>query len=374
LQPTTANDLRVQLTMPTWTIHRSTDRSYIYERFARLGERHALHFSPANSARYLTAWNARYLAQRALGAAGIVREEGVLTPPLYGRSDADVVFSYGDFPDGYAGLPVVWEHTFAPQLNSDEAEWQRQWRERAGTVVERASRVVTATEVSAEWFVRMFPGAAAKIRCVPYYFPDLVAIDDAALQAKCENQGPVRLLFVGKQARRKGLLNFVSAFNSLDPTTQRQLEVHVVSAMLDGPIALPASWHWQRSVADVQAVMRDAHVLVFPVLGEAFGLVLVEAMAAGCMPLTTSAPIQRSIVGPAAGQFVDPHDPNALAGRLRALAHDRPQLEHGMRAARERFVERYAPASVGQRYANLLWEAAGRSGSAAVRVPAESLG
>jgi hypothetical protein len=38
-QPSAADDLNV------WTIRRSTDRRYVYERFARLAQRHPLRFS-----------------------------------------------------------------------------------------------------------------------------------------------------------------------------------------------------------------------------------------------------------------------------------------------------------------------------------------
>lgn len=365
--PTAADDLRVQLTMPVWTINRSTDRSYVYERFARLGERYPLQFAPADAVEYLAAWNARYLAARGLKLAGVTLEYGLWTPRIRRRSAGEVVFSYGEFPDGYDDVPIVWEHTFAPQLTSDETAWQERWRARASSIVERATRIVTATEVSVEWFARMFPRAATKVRCVPYYLPDITAISDDALRAKLADSAPVRVLFVGKEARRKGLPQFVAAYRELDAATQRQLDVHVISAMLDGVVELPATWHWQRSVPDVQVAMRDAHAFVFPSLTEAFGLVLVEAMAAGCMPVSTIAPLQRSIVGDEAGLFADPRDPSALADCLRTLVRDRDRLQHGMRAARDRFDRRYAAEQVGRGYANLLWEGAGRSGSAPVR-------
>ena len=370
--PTAAGDLRVQLTMPVWTVNRSTDRSYVYERFTRLGELYPLQFSPADAVDYVAAWNARYLAARALKLAGVTLEHELWTPRIRRRAQADVVFSYGMFPDGYDDVPIVWEHTFAPQLTSDEAAWQHGWRARASSIVERATRIVTATEVSVEWFARMFPSAAAKIRCVPYYLPDITAISDDALQAKQADTAPVRVLFVGKEARRKGLPQFVAAYRELDPATQRQLDVHVISAMLDGVVDLPSTWHWQRSVPDVQLAMRNAHALVFPSLTEAFGLVLVEAMAAGCMPVSTIAPLQRSIVGEEAGLFADPRAPSAIAACLRTLVRDRDRLQHGMRAARDRFQRQYAAERVGRGYANLLWEAAGRSGSASIRGPAST--
>jgi glycosyltransferase involved in cell wall biosynthesis len=367
--PNGPSDLRVQLTQPIWTVHRSTDREYVYGRFARLGETYALRFAPASAADYVYTWNARYVRNRAREAFGLRARSDLLTPVIRASEQPDVVFAYGEFPRGFAHTPVLWEHTFAPQLDADEASYVRDWRARASPIVEQAARVVTATDVSAEWFARMFPAAASKVRSVPYYLPELAGLAAAAMDDKQRDSSRIRLLFVGKQARRKGLLQLVAAWERLDRSSRAQLEVQVVSAMLDGPVTLPAEWHWQAHVPDVQVCMRRAHVLVHPALSEAFGLVLVEAMAAGCLVITTHAPIQRSIVGAQAGVFVDPRDPEALAAALRALLRDpaREQLRAGMRASLARFHARYRPELVARQYADLLWETAGRSGPAPLR-------
>jgi glycosyltransferase involved in cell wall biosynthesis len=364
--PRAPSDLSVQITQPIWTVHRSTDREYVYTRFARLGETYALRFEPAAWANYVYAWNARYLRNRAREAIGLDNRSGLLTPLIRAHARPDVVFSYGEFPDGLAHTPVLWEHTFAPQLDADAGVFMQRWRARAGAIVERAARVVTATDVSAEWFARMFPGAASKIHSVPYYLPELRGIATDALADKQRESARVRLLFVGKQARRKGLLQLVAAWERLDRASQAQFDVQIISALLDGPVSLPRAWHWQAHVPDVQAWMQQAHVLVHPALSEAFGLVLVEGMAAGCLVVTTHAPIQRSIVGPEAGLFVDPRDPEALAQALRGLVRDpaRAQLQAGMSASLARFEARYRPELVARQYADLLWNTAGRSGTA----------
>ena len=357
--PRSESDVRVRLTMPAWTVHRSTDRIYIYERFARLAHDYRLQFYAADQWQYVAAWNARYLARRGLGLFGLNADATVLTPRLWGAAPADVVFSYGCFPKDIDDTPVLWEHTFAPQLGANGDDWIQHWRAVGTAVADRATQVVTATTVSADWFIRAFPRNAAKIHVVPYYMPHLAPIDEACLDAKVADNGRVRCVFVGKEARRKGLPVLVEAWQKLDLATRSTLDVKVVSAMIDGAVAIPDEWEQCDHVPDVQAVMRAAHVLVFPSRLEAFGLVLVEAMASGCLPLTTSAPIQRSIVGPEAGVFVDPSDASALASALTLLVRDRGRLEHGMRASRLRFIQEYHPDHVGQRYSELLFRTAG---------------
>jgi glycosyltransferase involved in cell wall biosynthesis len=348
------------LTMPVWTIHRSTDREYLYGRFVRLAEDHALRVLPADRTDYVAAWSARYCVGRALTLLGRPYDPGVYSPRFRARAGSDVVFSYGFYPADFDALPVVWEHTFAPQPHADEQAWIRLWRR--AQVAERATRIVTATPFSGQWFARIFPSEVGKLRVVPYYFAGLSAIPPGALHAKLDDRDRLRVIFVGKQARRKGLPALTAAWEQMPDELRARIDVHVVSAMLDGRVPLPGTWRYDPFLSDVQSAIERAHVLALPTHSEAFGLVLVEALAAGCVPLTTSAPLQRSIVGSDAGVFVDPRDPATLARALTALARDREDTNARMRAARARFLEVYDPGMVGDAYADLLWEAAGRSG------------
>jgi glycosyltransferase involved in cell wall biosynthesis len=106
-------------------------------------------------------------------------------------------------------------------------------------------------------------------------------------------------------------------------------------------VGLPAGWRHERFVPDLRALMAGAHVLAFPTLREAYGLVLVEAMASGTAILTTSAPIQRDIVGAGGGLFAHPKDPDAIAEALRELAFHREKLAAMARANVRRFRREY---------------------------------
>lgn len=355
--------------MPRWTPQRSTDRSYLYGSLVSLAEPFALCFEAPDDWRYLAACTSEYLFERALGAAGAQVESSMLTPTLDPGARIEAVFSYGKYPRLRRDTPVLWEQTFAPQLGADLDDWRRHWRRVAAYPAAAATGVVTATQVSAEWFAQLFPSHAAKIHVVPYYFPRTRPISPANLAAKADGERPLQLLFVGKEARRKGLETFVRAWTLLSARTRSRVSVRVISAMLDGPVKLPAAWEHSNQVPDIASVMEAAHALVFPTKREAFGLVLVEALAAGCMALTTSAPIQRSIVGPDAGLFVEPTDASALAAAIESLSEDAARLRAGMSAARARFITVYEPSIVGRQYADLLYRVAGRDGPAPLREP-----
>ena len=131
--------------------------------------------------------------------------------------------------------------------------------------------------------------------------------------------------------------------------------------MLDGPVELPAGWEHIAYAPDVHALMRQADVLAFPTKEEAYGLVLVEGLAAGCAVLTTKAPLQRSIVGDDAGYFVDPNDHATVALALSHVVEDRAKLAGRIRAARARFESRYQATIVGPNYHRLLWATLGKT-------------
>lgn len=354
-------DLEVMLALPAWSVMRSTDREYVYTRFPQLNRRFRLHFRGNCGVRSLALSNAQYTIQRFAPHLQLPLLDYSSVPGLRVAPNTHVIFSYGQFPVGHkTSVPVLWEHTFAPQRGLNEGEWHRQLRAVHLRPASEATRIVTATETSASWFRKVFPEFAHKISAIPYYLPHLSLSDRSALERKAAESGKLRVLFVGKQARRKGLDSLVAAWKLLDAHTQNQLSVTVVSGMIDGPVSLPMEWTHQVFVPDVTALMREAHVLAFPTKHEAYGLVLVEGLWAGCAIVTTSAEIQRSIVGPAAGSFVDPTSAFEIAAALTELVADREALRAKMFAAHDQFAQRYAPDVVGARYARLLWETAGR--------------
>jgi glycosyltransferase involved in cell wall biosynthesis len=91
-------------------------------------------------------------------------------------------------------------------------------------------------------------------------------------------------------------------------------------------------------VEDLPVIYNVGEFFVFPSLYEGFGLPVVEAMACGTPVITASS---SSLVEIAAGaaETVDPHDAEALAATIVAVATDRGRQEHlrqrGLQRARE---------------------------------------
>jgi len=108
------------------------------------------------------------------------------------------------------------------------------------------------------------------------------------------------------------------------------------------------------AVASPQIALKQIGVLVLPSIAEGFGLVLIEAMAAGVPVVATNVPGIRDVVRhEQTGLLVDPNDTMALAFAVMRVIEDaelRTRLiEAGLREVRERFgwsrvIEQYRAA------------------------------
>jgi glycosyltransferase involved in cell wall biosynthesis len=95
---------------------------------------------------------------------------------------------------------------------------------------------------------------------------------------------------------------------------------------------------------DVPAVLRAADLFVMASLWEGFGLVFLEAMAAGCPIVATNvSAIPEVVEDGRTGLLVPPRDPGALSDAMRELLLDREEAHRmgqaGLQRLKERFTE-----------------------------------
>ncbi len=153
--------------------------------------------------------------------------------------------------------------------------------------------------------------------------------------------GPLRILFVGQMRPYKGVENLIRAVAG-----SPQLALTLVGG---GPMAdqvesligeLDATnVTYKGRVADEQLPREYAShdVIALPSLtrAEAYGLVLLEGMAAGCVPLGSDLPGVRDVVD-GTGIVVPPGDLEALRSSLLSLAADDTRRERLAEASAER--------------------------------------
>lgn len=274
--------------------------------------------------------------------------------------DIDLAYAYGQFPARPPEhLPIVWQQTFAWSSGDlDPGTWRESLRTSRTAPLQRADRVVVPSESSLENLLQIWPWAETKAEVVPYYLPDVEPLGSNAVAEKHERSGALQVLFVGKQARRKGLPTLARAWNRLSAATKGLITVTVVTRFLDGKVPLAEDWvHIPRAESLIDLMTRS-HVLVFPTSREAYGLVLVEAMAHAMGIVTSDAPVQRDIVD-GGGIYVDPGDDVAVAEALTRLAHDRAVGAAMGISNVERFRSKFWHEVVGPAHLRLFRRAAG---------------
>ncbi len=176
--------------------------------------------------------------------------------------------------------------------------------------------------------------------------PNVVELDRFKDQAPRNNKSP-RIVFLGRLVERKGCRQLLSAFKLLH---EAMPEVRLVIAG-DGPLRPKLERFVQKNKLkdsveflgfidenDKPKILAGADVACFPSLyGESFGIVLIEAMAAGAgVVLGGDNPGYRSILGAQPNLLFNPGDADQLASKLRTMLtnkklagklHDWQQME-----------------------------------------------
>jgi glycosyltransferase involved in cell wall biosynthesis len=167
---------------------------------------------------------------------------------------------------------------------------------------------------------------------------------------------PLKILFVGQLRRYKGVAYLLEASRLLrDSGRSHQLTIvgggpsrAELEAQTDR-LGLRSNVRFRGPVDDAQ--LHDEYlsndVLVVPsLLGESFGIVLLEAAIHGLGVVASDLPGLREVARDLGGTVVPPGNADALA---RALGNARP-LENARRALDRRLVERYSWSKVAQQY------------------------
>jgi len=186
-----------------------------------------------------------------------------------------------------------------------------------------------------------------------------VELDDirsAAPWPDLEGGDPV-VFFCGRHEERKGLRVLIEAVQ------QYSLPVRVWIGS-DGPdtedltrsTAGDARFEWLGRVTDEEKFsrLRSADVFCAPSLhGESFGVVLIEAMAAGTTVVASALDGYRNVATDDVDSIlVEPGDPTALAEALRAIVDDRRLADRLVAAGMQR-ADQFAMTSLTDRYVEI---------------------
>ena len=172
---------------------------------------------------------------------------------------------------------------------------------------------------------------------------------EAAPQGPKEPSDELRLLFVGRAEERKGLPVLLAAFQALVEHVPSRLTIvgsdpeEISRRVSDPDLMNHIDVLGKVSDSILWRQLGEADLLCAPSLaGESFGMVLIEAMAAGTGVVASAiAGYSDVVTNGVDGILVPPADPQALAEELQLLAHE-PERIRAMGEAGRRSAERFA--------------------------------
>lgn len=165
----------------------------------------------------------------------------------------------------------------------------------------------------------------------------------AEVAARRARQGPLRVLFVGALVPRKGVLTLLDALAGLDAGwTARVVGDHRIAPGYARRVRARAasvdagrlSVHGRVPATRLRRLYRWADVLAVPAAYEGFGMVYLEAMEQGAVPLATTSGGADDIVDGTNGLLVEPSTATVREALAR-LAADREMLARLARGAVE---------------------------------------
>ena len=187
--------------------------------------------------------------------------------------------------------------------------------------------------------------------------PNVVKLADFKSGSKERSADGRRIVFLGRLVERKGCGYLIKAFKSVleqvpgtrlliagDGPDRKRLE------RLSGSLGMQERVTFLGRVSEKEKIkiLAGADIACFPSLyGESFGIVLIEAMAAGSkVVLGGDNPGYSSVLGEQKELLIDPRDTDGFAARLVKLLSDE-RLAGRLHAWQEEQVEKYDVESVG---------------------------
>jgi glycosyltransferase involved in cell wall biosynthesis len=237
----------------------------------------------------------------------------------------------------------AWRDDFDPR-NPEVAEAERLEHE-------AASRITVASQFAKRRLVE--EGVVGdKIGVIPY------GVDSGRFAPDPGSARPerVRFLYAGAVSARKGVPVLLDAWRALDA---RSAQLTLVGQVRRDRIALlrnvaGITLKDRVSHAEMPAIYAAHDVFVFPSFHDGFGLVMLEAMAAGLPVIASSASAAPDLIADADNGFVvAPGDAETLAERMRYFIADPSRARRMGHAARET-ARQYSWESYGTAWARLL--------------------
>lgn len=194
-----------------------------------------------------------------------------------------------------------------------------------------------------------------KIKILPLGF-DMTHIP---YKARTPNYGqrPLKLLYAGTVTQRKGIKYLLEAMKHF---TAQEVELHIIGGIQGSGKAFRKykkyyTYHPPIAQHEIFKAYQDYDALVLPTLFEGFGLVIVEAMAAGLPVITTPHSIGPDVITHEKDGFIVPiRDSFAIQQAIGHLLQLSPEKYYNMREAAHKAAHHFTWDRYGENLTKML--------------------
>lgn len=345
--------MNVGIYCPEWMLARHNTDHKVARMFGQLGDFSAVKTEFIASESYTRTFNMNRMLSRVF--PGI--------PPLidYGlrktEKEIDLIYHYGSPADPAAFFKAVKEipafvttgfmtDEFLIDLLGLLPDRQQEADELARSL-EKAAVIHFHTKNGMERFLSYRPDFKDKTVAIPFFLPDLIASEYIRPDRK-----RVNILFVGIDGKRKGLFNLLDALDLLGEDYMDRFRVEVTIVSKDKPkpkTNYQLNWYPKLPYHEVGRLMKKASIFVLVPKNESYGLVLVEAMLAGCTIVTDDDETRQEIMGNT-GIMLDNKSAANIARTLKVLIEDTCWREMLGESACLRAQKLFLPHTVARQY------------------------
>ncbi|MFM8858257.1 MAG: glycosyltransferase family 4 protein [Actinomycetota bacterium] len=213
-------------------------------------------------------------------------------------------------------------------------------------VLRSADSVILLAQSELAAYSAFVPGARLRI------IANAISADPAGKETEKPNTGPLRLTYVGRLVDTKGIADCLAAAKLLSDAghdfiltiagagpQEHQLKQQACRLIETDKVRFLGSVHGEAKAS----LWRESHIFVFPTSHlEGLPYSLLEAMAAGAVPITTRMGAQPDVIEDGVhGLFVPPADPEALYDAIVSLADNRELLSSMSRRSQQRIRDQY---------------------------------
>ena len=277
--------------------------------------------------------------------------------------DADIVLSHGKLPINNLNIPTIWIYGVVDPIQRLKNNVTVKTIENEYKIIENllpnVSGLILQTKKMQKRHQEHFPKFKDKIFYLPFFLSYLKFIDKEQLIKKHSND-KIKLLFIGREAYRKGLDILLESYKEIQANYPNNIfELTIVTKDLKFKEKYldieNVIWHNEINKQKVLELMHEAQVFVMPSRFESYGLVYIEAMASGCVVIAPNNESQSEILDDGAcGILIEPNTKDLIKA-IEIVINKKLRSDLALKAI-EKCKKEYSPEIVAKKHEEIFIE------------------